>query len=175
LLTCLPSIRLLHSFASPQVLSSANGFFCRNTCTSVSKGDNPNCLIQCLCFVFRSITDKPIVRNLRIVLDKILNNIIWCISQTLLTHMNIYIKFKLKQFPFISLIILKYNNCLNWSCEDVCDIHCFLLNNCLIKFGNDIYINKLQVYPWKLIMHLWWLIFFYFVMRVNLCIPLKIK
>jgi len=31
-------------------------FLSRNT--FVSKGDNPNCLIQCLCFVFRSFTDK---------------------------------------------------------------------------------------------------------------------
>jgi len=33
----------------------------------------------------------------------------------------------------------KFNNCLYWSCEDVCDILCFLLDNCLIKFGKDIY------------------------------------
>jgi len=25
----------------------------------------------------------------------------------------------------------KYNNCLYWSCEDVCDILCFLLDICL--------------------------------------------
>ena len=33
----------------------------------------------------------------------------------------------------------KFNNCLYWSCEDVCDILCFLLDNCLIKFGKDIF------------------------------------
>jgi len=33
----------------------------------------------------------------------------------------------------------KFNNCLYLSCEDVCDILCFLLDNCLIEFGKDIF------------------------------------
>jgi len=33
----------------------------------------------------------------------------------------------------------KYNNCLYWSCEDVCVILRFLLDSSFIKFGVDIY------------------------------------
>ena len=33
----------------------------------------------------------------------------------------------------------KYNNCLYWACEDVCDILRFLPDSSFIKFGNDIY------------------------------------
>jgi len=33
----------------------------------------------------------------------------------------------------------KYNNCLYWSCADVCDILRFLIDSSFIKFGIDIY------------------------------------
>ena len=33
----------------------------------------------------------------------------------------------------------RFNNCLYWSCEDVCVILCFLLDNCLFNFGKDKY------------------------------------
>ena len=33
----------------------------------------------------------------------------------------------------------KYNNCLFWSCENVCDILRFFLNSIFIKFRIDIY------------------------------------
>jgi len=48
----------------------------------------------------------------------------------------------------------KYNTCLYWSCEDVCDILRYLLDSFLLSSGLT-YINKLLEYQWELIMHLW--------------------
>ena len=42
-------------------------------------------------------------------------------------------------FAFYGFFDNKYNNCLYWSCEDVCDILPFLLDSSFIKFGNDMY------------------------------------
>jgi len=46
---------------------------------------------------------------------------------------------------------------------------CFVFCSVVVLLGlGGMCLNKLQVYPWELIVHLWWLIFFYFVMRVDL-------